>query len=90
MKRLATAAVIGAVIAIGAITPAAAHQGHTSCAGGAPGVVAAMPDLAPIPPGPGFGSDFVSPIAKAGLANETVAAIHALYCAKEPGQHPAP
>jgi hypothetical protein len=34
----------------------------------------------PIGPGPGFGSDFVKPLATAGLADETVAAIHAAYC----------
>jgi hypothetical protein len=54
-------------------------------------VVEAFPELAPIPPGPGFGSSFVSPIAKAGAAKETIEALHGIYCEPRlPGDEATP
>ena len=83
--RFCTLAVAGAfAIAAG---PAAAHPGHTSCGGGAPGAVEALP--LPVGPGPGFGTGFVAPIARAGAAKETIETLHAAYCAEEPGDQPS-
>ena len=79
MLRRLIALAAGGVIALGVIGGVQAHPGHGSCAGGVPGVVEA--GLAPIPAGPGFGTDFVKPIATAGAAKETVALLHSVYCA---------
>jgi len=71
------ALIAGAVIALGVAGAAEAHPGHASCAGGAP---AALALLAPDEgwPGPGFGTDFVSPLATSGQAATTVASIHSI------------
>src|SRR5688500_7811761 len=79
------ASAVAVAFAIGA-GPAAAHQGHTSCGGGAPAVVEAFG--LPIGPGPDFGTGFVAPIARAGAAAQTIATLHEAYCADEPGEQP--
>src|SRR5687767_6256531 len=84
-NKLLMLAGAGAVLAIAA-GPAAAHEGHTSCGGGAPAVVDAFG--LPVGPGPGFGTEFVSPLARAGQAKTTIETLHAAYCAEEPGEQP--
>ena len=80
-KKVAVVAVAGALSAIFA-APAAAHQNHESCAGGAPVFVPALGGPAP---GPAFGP-FASGLARAGLAKETVTVIHALCEPHAPGE----
>lgn len=67
--------IAGGIIALGVAGAAEAHPGHASCAGGAPAAIALL-----VPgenrPGPGFGTEFVSPLAKSGQAAATVAGIH--------------
>ena len=78
-KRLTPLALtVALAVTAAAAAPAAAHPGHTSCAGGAPGAVEALG--LPIGPGPGFGTDFVKPLATGGIAAETIATLHAAYC----------
>jgi hypothetical protein len=83
--KVTTLAVAGAAFLIAG--PAAAHQDHTSCGGGAPAVVEAL-DL-PFGPGPDFGTMFVSPIAQAGQGKLTIETLHEAYCADDPGEQPA-
>ena len=78
-------AVAGAVSAL-AVGMASAHQGHASCGGGAPAVVEAFG--LPVGPGPGFGTLFVSPLARAGQAKATIETLHEAYCADDPGEQP--
>jgi hypothetical protein len=78
-------AVVGAASALTAVT-APAHQGHTSCGGGAPAVVEAFG--LPVGPGPDFGTLFVSPLARTGQAKATIETLHEAYCADEPGEQP--
>lgn len=58
--------------------PTLAHQGHESCAGGAPGAVEELG--LPIGPGPGFGTGFVEPLARSGTAAAAIAAFHEAFC----------
>ena len=81
--KLSTLAVAVVIVAV-ATTGAVAFPDQGSCAGGAPGVVNA--GLAPTPPGPGFGNDFVKPIATAGAAKITIETLHTVYCHQQPGQ----
>ena len=83
IKLCTSAAAIALAISAG---PSAAHPEHTSCGGGAPAVVDAFG--LPIGPGPGFGTGFVAPIARAGAAAQTIATLHEAYCADEPGDQP--
>ena len=77
-KKLTAFALALAGMAVAA-SPAPAHPGHASCAGGAPGVVEEF--NLPIGPGPGFGTGFVKPLATNGQAASTIATLHAAYCA---------
>ena len=79
MSRKLVVLALAAAAAAVAAPPAAAHPGHASCAGGAPGVVAAF--NLPIGPGPGFGTGFVKPLATTGQASATIETLHAAYCA---------
>lgn len=82
MRKKLASLVIGAAIASVVALPAAAHPGHGSCAGGAPGAVEELG--LPVAPGPGFGTDFVSPIATSGAASATVEAVHTVFCEPQP------
>jgi hypothetical protein len=82
MRQKLVTLVVGLALAGVFALPAASHEGHRSCAGGAPGAVEALG--LPIAPGPGFGTGFVEPIATSGAAAETVAVLHAAYCEPAP------
>ena len=90
MKRILWAGILAGLLALASVATASAHEGHTSCGGGAPGVIATVPG---IPTGPGAGPSgpgFVAPLAQSGAAAGTIAALHAFYCHQPPGPPPGP
>ena len=92
MKLFARAAMAAGLLLLALGASASAHHDHTSCAGGAPGVIAS-PLGAGIPTGPGQGPSgpaFVAPIAQSGQAALTIETLHALYCHQPPGPPPGP
>jgi hypothetical protein len=82
-KRIVVGLAVG-LLALASASSVAAHEGHGSCAGGAPGVIETIPG---VPQGPGrgpSGPEFVAPTARAGQASATIAALHAVYCEPRP------
>ena len=68
---------VAAALVLAPALPASAHDGHESCAGGAPGVAATLPGIPS--PGPAFGG-FASGLATTGQAATAVSTIHSVYC----------
>ena len=75
-RKVAILAVAAGALPAVFAAQAAAHPGHSSCAGGA---VEAVPSVGGPAPGADFGP-FVKGLATSGLANETVVVIHAAFC----------
>jgi hypothetical protein len=84
MRRRVLAGLGAVLLALASVTAAGAHQGHGSCAGGAPG---AIETVGGIPTGPGrgpSGPEFVAPAARSGQAATVVETLHAVYCEPRP------
>jgi hypothetical protein len=82
-KRIAVGVAVGTLL-LASVSVAGAHEGHGSCAGGAPGVIET---IGGVPTGPGrgpSGPEFVAPTARTGQAAETIAALHGVYCEPRP------
>jgi hypothetical protein len=93
MRRALTTLVLAGGLAAAGVPVAAAHEGHESCGGGAPGFLQEFPGLVAQGPGEGpAGSEqsaegagvTVSDIGKSGQAGPSLEAFHALFCEPKP------
>ena len=90
MLVLARASVAAGILTLVSVASVGAHEGHTSCGGGAPGVIATSGGTIPTGPGQGPSKEFVTTLALSGTANEAIAVLHAGYCHQPPGPPPGP